>query len=344
MEKVLTILIPVYNTEKYIKRCLDSVLLKETNDKVEVIVVSDGSKDKSINIAKEYAEKYPNTLKIIEKENGGHGSTLNKGLEIASGKYFRVLDSDDWFNSIDYIKYIKKLSKETADLVITNYSQEHVYNGKSDYKKYELLEENKMYKFDEFDLSLLKGEYFVMATSTYKTSLLKKSQLKLMEKTFYVDMQYNLIPIKEVETFTYYDLDIYRYFIGRADQSVNTASMVKNKNDHEKVLKYMIDFYESQKPELSEIKKEYIKVIINYTLFTHYNIFCRYAVNNKDSYNKIKSFDNYLKNNSPELYKVSDSMSFTRAHRKTNFIFVKHFGKLFNKSLVLLSKLNRRFK
>ena len=107
--KVLTIIVPVYNTEKYIKRCLDSLDNKETNPKVEVLIVSDGSKDNSIKIAKEYEKKEPNTFKVIEKENGGHGSTINKGLELATGKYFRVLDSDDWVDNKNFIEYVKDL-------------------------------------------------------------------------------------------------------------------------------------------------------------------------------------------------------------------------------------------
>lgn len=226
--KILTVIVPVYNTEKYIKRCLDSLDNKEINDKLEVLVVSDGSKDNAINIAKEYSKRLPDTFKIIEKENGGHGSTINKGLELATGKYFRVLDSDDWVDNVNFVEFVKRLEDQDADLVVTDYSKEFIYEGKSEKIIYKNLEPNKKYNFDKFDLNILNGEYFVMATSTYKTEVLRKSNLKLMEKTFYVDMQYNVVPIPYVNSFVYFDLDIYRYFIGRLDQSVNTASFVKN--------------------------------------------------------------------------------------------------------------------
>lgn len=338
MEKVLTILVPVYNTEKYIKRCLDSVLLKETNADVEVLAVSDGSKDGAVDIIKEYQKQYPDTLRLIEKENGGHGSTINVGIKNAVGKYFKVLDSDDWVNSIDFIEFVNRLKKENADLVVTNYSKEHVYSGVSEYLKYDKLEENKKYIFDDFSLDELHGDYFVMATSTYKTSILKDANVNLMEKTFYVDMQYNVIPIIKVNTFVYYNLDIYRYFIGRADQSVNTASFVKNKNDHEKVLKFLIEFYEKEKANLSDIKHNYLKMIINYMLFTHYTVFCKYDTNRIDAYVKIKAFDKYLKEISPELYLESNKMGFTRFQRKTNFFFVKRFRKLYSKLYTILKK------
>ena len=136
--KILTVIVPVYNTEKYIKRCLDSLDNKEINDKLEVLVVSDGSKDNAINIAKEYSKRLPDTFKIIEKENGGHGSTINKGLELATGKYFRVLDSDDWVDNVNFVEFVKRLEDQDADLVVTDYSKEFIYEGKSEkivYKK-----------------------------------------------------------------------------------------------------------------------------------------------------------------------------------------------------------------
>ena len=241
--KILTIVVPVYNTEKYIKRCLDSLDNDKINSKIEVLIVSDGSKDNSIEIAKEYEKRLPNTFKIIEKENGGHGSTINKGLELATGKYFRVLDSDDWVDTKNFVTFIEKLEKQDADLVVTDYTKEFVYEGNSQKMIYTSLEPNKVYDFNNFDLKLLNDEYFVMATSTYKTEVLLKSNLKLMEKTFYVDMQYNIVPISEVNNFVYFDLDIYRYFIGRKDQSVNTNSFVKNHLNHDKVVKYLINYY-----------------------------------------------------------------------------------------------------
>ena len=110
--KILSIAIPVYNTEKYIKRCMDSILLKEIIDDIEIILVNDGSKDNSINIMNEYKDSYPQSVVVIDKENGGHGSTINAALTVASGKYFRVLDSDDWFDSIDFITFVKNLKNE----------------------------------------------------------------------------------------------------------------------------------------------------------------------------------------------------------------------------------------
>ena len=317
--KILTIIVPVYNTEKYIQRCLDSLDNKDINSKIEVLIVSDGSKDKSIEIARKYSKRVPDTFKIIEKENGGHGSTINKGLELATGKYFRVLDSDDWVDSENFVKFVQKLEKQDADLVVTDYSKEFVYEGHSEKLVYKNLKPNVVYDFDEFDLEILNGEYFVMATSTYKTEILRKSNLKLMEKTFYVDMQYNIIPILEVKSFVYFDLDIYRYFIGRKDQSVNTASFVKNNLNHDKVIKSMIDYYVKIDNNFSKNKREYIEIIMKYFLFTHYSIYCLYFNNRVKGYNLVKEFDKYLRKTSSELYKVSN-ISFIKIYRYLKFL------------------------
>ncbi len=341
MKKVLTILVPVYNTEKYIKRCLDSILLKDVEKDIEVIVVSDGSKDHSVDIVKEYVDKFPDTLVLVEKENGGHGSTINKGLELATGKYFRVLDSDDWFNSLDFKEYVKRLSKEDADLVITNYRQEHIYSGESIKYTYEKLADDEMYTFDKFNIDDLKGEYFVMATSTYKTEVLRNSGLKMLEKTFYVDMQYNVVGFSKVKTFKYYDLDIYRYFIGRKDQSMNLNSFVNHKMDHEKVMKFLIEYYTNNLSSFSENLKKYYSIIIKYMLYTHYNIFCLYDKNHKEAYMLIKEFDKYLKNKSMELYQISN-FGLIKYNRKTNFVFTRINGKFFNKIINFIKLFRRR--
>ena len=341
MKKILSILVPVYNTEKYIKRCLDTIVIDEVIDDIEIIIVSDGSKDKAVEIAKEYSKKYPKSVIVIEKENGGHGSTINKGLEVATGKYFKVLDSDDWFNIIDFVEFVNKLKKEDSDLVVTNYKQVHVYNQTEIEYKYKNLKEGEIYKFDDLDLDLLDGEYFVMATSTYKLDILKKSGLHLLEKTFYVDMIYNIVPVEFVKTITYYDLDIYRYYIGRKDQSVNTSSFVKNQDHHDRVVRWLLDFYDEKVEKYSNNKKKYVDIILKYLLYTHYNIYLVYDNNYKNAAEKIKEFDNYLKKKNIYLYDELGKHGDIKIHRKYNFFFVKHFHVLFKKSYALLRTLRR---
>lgn len=330
--KILTIAIPVYNTEKYIRRCVDSLLVNEIQNDIEVILVNDGSKDNSIKILNKYKEKYPETIVVIDKENGGHGSTINAALEKATGKYFRVLDSDDWFDSKNFTEFVKKLYEEDADVIVTNYKKEFVYNGESESIEWKHLKENKVYDFNKFDLKDLDNDYFVMANSTYKTEILRNSKLKLMEKTFYVDMQFNTIPIKNIKTFKFMDLDIYRYYIGRPEQSMNLQNFVKNRANHEKVMKFLIEYYNSNLKEFSDNQEKYIKQIIFYMLTTHYYIYCYYGKTEKNKlYKEVKNFDKYLKNVNSELYNMMNKIGIIRYNRKTNFNFVKINPYLFSK-------------
>ena len=328
-------LTPVYNTEKYIKRCFDSILIDNIIDDIEIIAINDGSKDSSLEIINKYKSLHPNTLIVIDKENGGHGSTINKALAYASGKYFRVLDSDDWFNTKDFIMLINRLKKCDVDAVITNYTKEHIYNGVSEAITWKNLNEDTIYDFDKIDINILNKEYFVMANTIYKTSILKKSGLKLLEKTFYVDMQYNVIPIKYIKDFVYFDLNIYRYFIGRPDQSMNLKNFIKNRENHEKVVKNLIEYYNSNSKQLSSNKKQYITQILFYMLTTHYYIYCVYPEKgSKGMYKEIKNFDKYLKEMNNNLYTMLNQISHIRYNRKLRFLFVKinphFFSRLIN--------------
>ena len=160
--KTLTIIIPTYNVEKYLKRCIDSILYDTTILKdIEVIIVNDGSIDNSLQIANKFEKEYPETVIVINKENGGHGSTINAGLKIASGKYFRVVDSDDWVNIDDFSKYVNDLKKLDEDIVLTNYSRELLYTGESIKFKYKNLEYNKKYDLNKFNYSFSYSVLFI---------------------------------------------------------------------------------------------------------------------------------------------------------------------------------------
>lgn len=317
--KTLSIVIPTYNAEKFLERCLRSILQKEILEDIEVIIVNDGSKDNSLLLAKQYYEKYPQTVILIDKENGGHGSTINAGLEIATGKYFRVVDSDDWVNVDEFSAYVKRLEELDVDLVITNYTRELVYSGENFLFKYNSkLEYDKIYEFEQYNFQDLGLDYFFMATSTYKTQLLKKVKLKLDEKTFYVDMEYNIFPIAEIKNFIYCNFDIYRYFIGRAEQSINTASLIRNRKHHEKVLKRLINFYTTT--VMSEKRKKYIQNILEQMLHTHYIIYCLSGTD-KQLKKEIQEFDKFLSENCRELYELSNNRAYIRWNRRTNFNF-----------------------
>ena len=324
--KVLTIVIPTYNVEKYLERCLNTIVYDEKALKdIEVIIVNDGSKDNSLKIAKEYEKRYKDSIIVVDKENGGHGSTINVGLDKATGKYFRVIDSDDWVNIDEFGKYVEDLKKHDEDIILTNYSRELLYSGEKIFFKYKNLEYNKTYNLEKFDYKLLGLDYFFMATSTFKTEKLKKANFKLDEKTFYVDMEFILLPFLEMEDMCYLNYDIYRYFIGRPEQSINIQSYVKNRKHHEKVLKRLLEFYTNIKVKTN--KKKYIYNILLQLINTHYIIYCKAKLNNSKDKKEIKIFDKYLKDNYPKMYNdIRNSSRYIKWNQMTNFNFCQ-FGK-----------------
>lgn len=345
---ILTVLVPVYNVEKYIDRCLFSLTSDtETLKNIEILIVNDGSKDNSILTAKKYEEKFPRNIKIIDKENGGHGSTINVGMKNAKGKYFRVIDSDDWVNIIDFPSFVAHLKDVDVDAVLTNYTREYVYDGTSHMFKYNSeIYYNTVYDLMDFDLELFGLDYFFMATTTFKTEVLRQSNFSLDEKTFYVDMQFIIFPFKNIQNFIYLDYDIYRYFIGRNDQSIAVDSLIKHRKDHEKVLKKLLSFYKDT--VLLKNKQNYISKIIVLMLNTHYSIYTDKKIIYNDMIKEIQEFDAFLKLEHEDLYKKSgEYYPRLNTYRKTNFIFSKYFYNFFRRAnalFVVLKGKIRRFK
>lgn len=329
--KTLSIVIPTYNVEKYLERCLDTLVYDESlYDDIELIIVNDGSKDSSLEIAKKYEQKYKKCIKVIDKENGGHGSTINAGLKVATGKYFRVIDSDDWVNIDDFSKYVKELKNLNQDVILTNYSREMLYNGETINFKYKSLKYNEEYDLTNFDYSVLEDDYFFMATTTFKTEKLRNSGLLLDEKTFYVDMEFILLPMKEMKTMIYLNYDIYRYFIGRPDQSVNIQSYVRNRAHHEKVLKRLLTFYDTI--DANSNLKKYVFKIICLTLNSHYIIYCKAKLNDKKDKKEIKEFDNYLKKNYKEFYdQIRTDHKYIKWNQNTKFKYCQSNNNLLSK-------------
>lgn len=244
--KTLSIIVPAYNSQDYLHVCLDSLVIGGPS--VEVVVVDDGSTDNTAKIAKEYCKKYPDIVRLEQKENGGHGSAVNRGLKVAKGLYFKVVDSDDWFDKTAYLKVLSFLkeqqqSDEPVDLVLANYVYEYSYNNTRKVVSYgQTLPHSKVFGWDEVGLFRI-DQYLLMHSMIYRTQVLRDCKLQLPEHTFYVDNLVAYIPLPYVKTMYYINVNLYRYFIGRADQSVNTENMIKRIDQQLRVNKIMIQSY-----------------------------------------------------------------------------------------------------
>lgn len=264
--KLLTFAIPCYNSESYMEKCIESIL--PGGEDVEILIVDDGSKDRTSEIADAYAAKYPSIVRAIHQENGGHGEAVNAGIRNASGLYFKVVDSDDWVDPDAYRQILDKLKelvggKTSLDMMLANYVYE-----KEGAKHKKVMRQTGFPKNTVFDWNdvrhIYKGHYILMHSVIYRTKLLKECGLELPKHTFYVDNIYVYQPLPNVRTMYYMDVDFYRYYIGRADQSVNEKVMISRIDQQIKVNKIMVDAFDLWKIPNKKCRKymfNYLEII-----------------------------------------------------------------------------------
>ena len=302
--KYITFAVPCYNSESYMEHCIESLLVGGKD--VEIILVDDGSRDNTAKIADKYEKKYPDIVRAVHKENGGHGSGVNKGLELATGLYYKVVDSDDWVDEESLKKVldtIKKLKKDNTlvDMMVVNYVYERHHEQK-EIKYVNTLPENKVFGWDEVG-KFKKDAYLLMHSVIYNTKFLKETGLKLPEKTFYVDNIFVYYPLPYIKTMYYLNTPFYRYFIGREDQSVNEKTMIKRIDQQLYVNKLMIDFYDPY--EYWDTNRNCAKYLIHYIdIMMSVSTILLQISNTKEHQQKRKELWQYLKEKNPMLYKT----------------------------------------
>lgn len=234
MRKVLSIIIPSYNAEGFLDNILSEICLIDSLDKLEVLVINDGSNDNTSIVAEKYTKKAPNAIRLISKKNGGHGSAINCGIENATGRYFKVVDADDWLDSGNLDKFIKVLETEISDLVLTPF---WTVDAKTGRKKLQNIKKSRLDWNSEYLLQDdLLSELPPMHAYTLKTSILKNNNIHLDEHMFYVDVEYIVFPIPFIKKYKFINLPLYNYRVNEKEQSVGIKSMKKNAGQHEFVI------------------------------------------------------------------------------------------------------------
>ncbi len=242
---VLSVIVPSYNAAGWIERCVDSLLVSGACD-IEVLIVDDGSTDATGAIADCYEAAHPGIVRAIHKPNGGHGSTINMGIAVARGTYFKVVDSDDWVQPDAFAALLDTLRQfaadgEGVDLVVSNFVYEKVGRRRKRAVRYRnVLPARRVFGWEDVG-RFRTSQYLMMHSLVYRTEMLRESGLSLPEHTFYVDNLYVYEPLLSVRTMYYLDVDLYRYFIGRADQSVNERVMIRRIDQQLKVNRLMMD-------------------------------------------------------------------------------------------------------
>lgn len=245
--KYISFAIPCYNSQDYMAHAIESIL--PGGEDVEIIIVNDGSKDDTLKIAREYEGKYPDIVRVVDKENGGHGDAVTAGLTHASGSYFKVVDSDDWVDEEALLKILSAVkgfvdADSKVDMLISNYVYEKVGMTHKKVIHYRnVLPQNQVFRWDDIG-SFHLDQYILMHSVIYRTKLLVECGLELPKHTFYVDNIYVYKPLPSVRTLYYMDVDFYRYFIGRDDQSVNERVMISRIDQQIRVNKIMVDAFD----------------------------------------------------------------------------------------------------
>ena len=304
--KLITFAVPSYNSQEYMRHCIDTLLTG--GDEVEIVIVNDGSKDDTGKIADEYAAKYPDIVLPVHQENGGHGSGVNAGIQHAKGLYYKVVDSDDWLD-VDSLKKVLDTirahveQKIEADMYICNYVYEHVSDNTSHVSHYRAkMPTDRFFSWDEVK-SFSKWEVMMMHALIYKVDKLRESGICLPRHTFYVDNIFAYQPLPFMKKLYYIDVDMYRYFIGRSDQSVNINNMTKRYDQQIRVMQIMTDAYTydyimAQPKGLRKYMFHDLSAIMMNTLF--------FASGGKDNIENrktlLKGLWKHIKETDPKLY------------------------------------------
>lgn len=326
MEKVLTISIAAYNAEKFIKKCLDSLLNTSIADLLDVIVVNDGSKDNTKLVVENYVEQYPNIITLVNKENGGHGSTINTSIPLARGKYYKIVDSDDWVDRVGLEKLIDELRCCEADIIFNPYYEIQAESEKR---------VRKVVPFDKKQdcgkarkLSDINNINLYMHSMTIKTSVMKNMNEKLDENCFYVDMEYTIFPILWARTYICLEFPVYEYLLGTTTQSMNINNLINRRNQHLKVTKRIISFYNINKSRLKGNKRDLILYRLKLAILSQYKIY--FNMDPQESLREIVDFDKWLKKTNLEVYDGPKGrfMKIIKFNRRTSFRWYELISKL----------------
>jgi len=301
--KLLTAAIPCYNSAAYMNRAIDTLL--SGGEEMEIIIINDGSSDDTQKIAMEYQTKHPSVIRVIHQDNGGHGEAVNTGLANATGLYFKVVDSDDWVNESALLQVMEVLKNliadgKSPDLFLANYVYEKVDSKKKKVINYNwALPKEQIFTWDDI-MHFKQSQNILMHSTIYRTKLLKSCGIHLPKHTFYVDNIFVYQPLPYVKTLFYLDVNLYRYFIGRADQSVNEQVMIRRIDQQLKITKIMIESHNLMQIKSKKLQNYMIKYLS--MMMTVSSVFL-IKEGSDESLVKKQDLWEYLKNYDRRLYK-----------------------------------------
>ncbi len=300
MEKTLSVVIPAYNVEQYIGQCLGSFEDIRALRDMEILVVDDGSTDQTAEIAEKYCRKYPGQYHLFRKENGGHGSAVNYGIRRAEGKYFKVVDGDDWVDKAVLPDFISLLKTLDSDVIASDYNCVQEGTGRI-LQKRRSAKNSYHYKREWGFAEAVTEPVITIHSMTVKTKILQENPIHLDENCFYEDQEYILYPIPYCTSVYYDPHPLYQYRLGRKGQSVDIQVMQQRRDQHMRVLESLFDYNDRHK-EIQTYKKQYLEKGIAEAVDDEYQIFLSMG-NKPEVLEEIKAFDERLKTQQPGVYR-----------------------------------------
>ncbi|MFT8887733.1 MAG: glycosyltransferase family 2 protein [Ethanoligenens sp.] len=334
--KLLSIAVPSYNVEDTLEATLRSLCLPELLPVLDIIVVDDGSTDGTAKLANTFAKRYPDSVRVISQQNKGHGGAVNTGVAAALGRYFKVVDGDDTLAADGFARLLTCLHTSQADLVLAHYEKVPANDPAHPVPmRFKGVEFGRVYPFAELPLD--SGLYFGIHSITIRTDILRRNDILLQEHTFYVDVEYGLLPVPYIQTVAFLDDIVYRYAVGRATQSIAVDSFVRRYGDHERVVKRMVGFV--RQTALDEARAAYAYTVLKKLCFTQYMIAAFYDPDFKRGGWRARRFDAWLKKADAKLYDMMAENTYLRLLRRTRFLFLRTaFSKaLMNRAYRLLN-------
>lgn len=307
--KTISFAIPCYNSAEYMDKCIESILACDGDGRgdIEILIVDDGSvKDNTAEKADEWEQRHPGIIRAIHQPNKGHGGAVNTGLEHATGLYYKVVDSDDWLDADAMRKVMAYLRRQSelehpTDMVVANYVYEKVYEGSRTVMHYRNVFPVGTECGWEDTHHFNQSQYLLMHSVIYRTELLRECGLKLPEHTFYVDNIFVYVPLPYVESIYYLDVDMYRYFIGREDQSVNEQVMYSRRDQQLRVTRHMIDAVDLPDAVESKRLEKYMENYLS-MMMCICSIFLRLEKTDENERDR-EAIWAYLEERNPLLYK-----------------------------------------
>lgn len=315
-DKTLSIIIPSYNMEKFLNECIASMAQSKYLDDIEIIIVNDGSTDKTSEIGHEWAKNFPDSVRVFDKENGGHGSAINYGVYSCAGKYFKVIDADDWVDTVAFDMLTEKLKATEADCVVCNYMQ--VYEASGIEEVYDCVSGFPTGKI--IPIAEYAAKYNLRLHSvTFKTEVYRRANIKVREKCFFDDAQYCLYSYAAVENAECYPYTVYQYRLQRAGQSVSPQGFLKHLDDHQKVVLDLCEF--GKRADIPEnVKDSFLKTIGDH-IQLQYSFISRYG--SKEQLKSAKLFNEKVKSEYADVYK---RMRVQRGGKLLKFLNFGHYG------------------